>query len=213
MRAHCLMALIVAQAMPAGITRTPVVENETVMVARLRLAPGAREQVHTHPFSAVVVQLEPGEVEMRLGARVDTARRERGHVEFIAAEAPHAAANVGTTTYDVVTVAMKPTRKLGGEQPPTPPRPGIARTPVFDNSEARVARALFDPRAREPVHTHPFDMVIVQLDSRRIEVLVGERRTIEDRAAGSVLFLPRDVPHSIANVDTRPLTVVSVTVK
>ena len=77
-----------AQTMPPGITRTQLLDNASVMVARLRMAPGARETVHTHPFSAVIVQLDPGEVEMRVGTRRETARRERGHVDFIAAEMP-----------------------------------------------------------------------------------------------------------------------------
>ena len=202
-----------AQTMPAGITRTALLENDSVMVARLSLAPGAREQTHTHPFSAVVVQLGPGEVEMRLGPQAGTTRRDLGHAEFIAAEIPHAAANVGTAAFDVVTIALKPTRTRGGEQPPTGARPGISRTPLFHNNEARVARAAFEAGAREPVHSHPFDMVIVQLEPGRMEVLVGENRTVKPYATGDVVFLPRDVPHSVANADTRPLAIISVAVR
>lgn len=213
MRSVLLAMVLLAQTMPAGITRTPLFENDSVMVARLGLAPGAREQTHTHPFSAVVVQLGPGEVEMRLGPEAGTARRDLGHVEFIAAEMPHAAANVGTAAFDVVTIALKPTRKRGGQQPPTGARAGISRTPLLDNSEARVARAAFEPGAREPVHSHPFDMVIVQLDPGRMEVLVGEDRTIKQYATGDVVFLPRDVPHSVANADNRPLAIISVAVR
>jgi quercetin dioxygenase-like cupin family protein len=213
MRSLLLAVVLLAQTMPAGITRTPLVENDTVMVARLSMAPGAREQTHTHPFSAVVVQLGPGEVEMRLGTNAETARRDRGHVEFIAAEMPHAAANVGSAPFDVVTVALKPGRKRGGEQAPTAARADITRTQVLENNDARVAQATFQPAAREPLHSHPFDMVIVQLDPGRMEVLVGEERTAKDYAAGDVVFLPRDVPHSVANIDTRPLRIASVTVK
>jgi len=213
MRTLVLATLVLAQAMPAGITRSPLLDNDTVMVARLNLAPGAREQMHTHPFSAVVVQLAAGDVETRVGTTADTARRDRGDVQFIAAEMPHAAANVGGASFDVVTIAIKPTRRRGGEQPPTAARPGISRTPVLDNSETRVARAVFDPGAREPVHTHPFDMVIVQLESGRMDVQVGEDRTTREHAVGEVVFLPRDVAHSVANVDRRPLTILSVAVK
>lgn len=213
MRSVLLTAFVLAQTMPAGITRTPILDNETVMVARLTLAPGAREQTHTHPFSAVVVQLGPGNVEMRLGPTADTARRDLGHVEFIGAEIPHAAANVGTAPFEVVTVALKPSRRRGGEQPPTAARAGISRTQVLDNGEARVGRAVFEPGAREPVHSHPFDMVIVPLESGRLDVQVGEDRTSRDYAIGDVVFLPRDVQHSVANVDRRPLTIMSVAIK
>ena len=49
-----------AGAPPPGITRTELVNNATALIARLRMAPGAREDVHTHPFSAVVVQIGAG---------------------------------------------------------------------------------------------------------------------------------------------------------
>ena len=56
-----------AGAPPPGIKRTELEDNRTALIARLRMAPGAREDVHTHPFSAVVVQIGAGDVEMRLG--------------------------------------------------------------------------------------------------------------------------------------------------
>ena len=202
-----------AQATPPGITRTPLVENATVMTARLRMAPGAREPVHTHPFSAVAVQLDAGEVEMRLGTKPETARRDRGHVEFIAAEMPHAAANVGSTPFDIVTIAIKPDRSPGGNQAPAETPAGITRVPVLDNKDARVARVTFGPGSREPVHSHPFDLVLVQLVPGRMEVLVGGEKTVKDHAAGEVLFLPRGVPHAVSSADAQPFEVLSVGIK
>jgi quercetin dioxygenase-like cupin family protein len=215
MRSFPSVILLLAQTMttlPPGMTRAGLVENDSVVVARVGMAPGSREPTHTHA-AAVVVQLGPGEVEWRIGTSVQTARHDRGYVEFVAAEIPHAAANVGSTPIDFITVGLNPTRKRGGEQPPTAPRADIARKQVLDNAEARVAHAAFQPGAREPVHTHPFDMVIVQLDPGRMEVLVGEKREARDYAVGEVVFLPRDVPHSVANVGTSPASLVSVTVK
>jgi quercetin dioxygenase-like cupin family protein len=202
-----------AQTMPPGITRTQLLENASVMIARLAMAPGAREALHTHPFSAVVVQLGPGDVEMRIGTRPESGRRDLGHVEFIAAEMPHAAANIGAAAYDVVTIALKPDRRRGGAQPPSEAPPGITRTPMLDNAEARVTRVAFSPGAREPVHAHPFDLVLVQLSPGRMEVLLGGKKDVKDYAAGDVVFLPRDVPHAVANVDRAGFELVSVGVK
>jgi quercetin dioxygenase-like cupin family protein len=204
---------LLAQAIPAGITRNAVLENETVMIARLNMAPNAREQMHTHPFSAVVVQLGDGDVEMQQGEKKVTERRPAGHVEFIGAQVPHAAANVGGAPFEVVTIALKPARRRGGDQPPTAARPGISRAPLLENADARVARATFEPGAREPVHAHPFDMVVVQLDPGKMELLVGQERTVKEYAAGEVIFLPREVPHSLANAGAREVTVISVTVR
>lgn len=213
MRSLILLLVLMAQAMPPGITRTPLVDNATVMAARLTMAPSARETVHTHPFSAVVVQLQPGEVEMRIGTKPDTGRRDRGHVEFIAAEMPHAAANVGANAFDVVTIALKPGRKAGGTQPVSAAPPGITRALVLDNAEARVARVTFAPGAREPVHSHPFDMVLVLLAPGTMDVLVGGDTGVKDYAAGEVVFLPRDVPHAVASADEKLFELLSVAVK
>jgi quercetin dioxygenase-like cupin family protein len=202
-----------AQTMPPGITRTQLLDNASVLVARLRMAPGAREEVHTHPFSAVVVQLDPGEVEMRVGTRRETARRDTGDVEFIAAEMPHAAANIGAVAFDVVTIALKPDRQPGVAQAALPSPVGITRTPVLDNAQARATRVRFGPGSREPVHTHPYDLVLVQLTQGRMEVLLGDKKEVKLYEPGEIVFLPRDVPHAAANPDERPFEILSVAVK
>jgi quercetin dioxygenase-like cupin family protein len=206
-------AAAATQTMPPGITRTQLLDNASVMVARLRMAPGAREEIHTHPFSAVVVQLDPGEVEMRVGTRRETARHDTGHVEFIAAEMPHAAANRGAVPFDLVTIALKPDRRPAGTQPPSQAAVGITRTPVLDNAQAGATRVRFGPGARERVHTHPYDLVLVQLTPGRMEVSRGETKEVKAYEPGDVLFLPRDVPHSAANLDQRAFDILSVAVK
>lgn len=213
MMLRAALVLLVAAQMPAGITRTQLIDNPTVMIARLNMAPGAREQVHTHPFSAVVVQLTPGEVEMRIGTRPETSRKERGTIDFIAADMPHAAANVGASGFDIVTVAIKPDRKPAGTQPPAEAPPGITRTQVLDNKEARVTNVVFAPTSREPVHAHPFDLVLVQLTAGRMELQLGEEKSVKDYEPGEVVFLPRDVPHAVASMDTRRVEMLSIAVK
>jgi quercetin dioxygenase-like cupin family protein len=155
----------------------------------------------------------PGDVEMRVGTRPETEKRDLGHVQFIAAEMPQAAATVGAAAFDVVTIAIKPDRKPAGTQPPSPTPPGIARTPVLDNADARVTRVAFTPGAREPVHSHPFDLVLVQLAPGRMEVTIDTEKTVKDYLAGEVVFLPRDVPHAVASADARPFELLSIGVK
>ena len=198
---------------PAGITRTALIENDTVMMARLRMAPGAKEDIHTHPFSAIVVQLDAGDVDMRLGDVHTSSRRAAGFVEFIPLKTPHAAANVGAAAFDLVTIAIKPDRRPGAEAPALPVPAGITRTPVLDNAEARVTLVAFAAAAREPVHTHPFDLVVLPLTAGQIELRLGERVETREYAAGEPMFLPRDVPHAVANAGSRPLEVFSIAIK
>jgi quercetin dioxygenase-like cupin family protein len=210
----CVVLLgLAVTAQPPGITRTEILNNANVLVARLRMAPGAREELHTHPFSAVVVQIGAGDVDMRLGDARATTRREHAHAEFIGREVPHAAANAGSQPFDVVTIAIKPDRVKGGEAPAAPAPAGITRTPVLDNADARVTRVQFAPGAREPVHQHPFDLVLVQLTPGRVEVRLGDAVTTKDYAAGDVIYLPRDVPHAVAHVAGGAFEIYSVGIK
>jgi quercetin dioxygenase-like cupin family protein len=97
-----------APPLPPGVSRQPLVENERVTVARLTMQPGAREEVHTHPFDAVVVQLTAGTVEMTVAGERTAGPLDAGRVWFIAKGVPHAAANIWSESFDVVTVALKP---------------------------------------------------------------------------------------------------------
>jgi quercetin dioxygenase-like cupin family protein len=200
-------------ALPAGITRTVIADNSTVLVARLGMAPAARETPHTHPFSAVVVQVGAGQVEMSVGGSTVTARRETGHVQFIPKQALHAAANVGKNAFDVVTIAIKPDRVPPASVPPTEPPPGIMRQVILDNDDARATNVRFAPGAREPIHSHPFDLVLVQLSPAKMEVQVGDEKTVKDHDIGAVIYLPRNVPHAVSSVHSSPFEILSVTVK
>ena len=63
------------------------------------------------------------------------------------------------------------------------------------NGAIAVVTVAIAPSAREPVHTHAFDLVLVALTPGRMEVRVGEDVGARDYAVGEVIFVPRDVPH------------------
>lgn len=202
-----------APQVPIGITRTQVLDNSSVLVARLKLDPGARETPHTHPFSAVVIQITPGDVEMTLAGQRTSGHRDVGHVEFIPREVTHAAANVGPAPFEVVTIAIKPDRKPPPSVPVSQSPPGITRTPLIDNDEARATRVTFSPGAREPEHTHPYDLVLVALSGGRVDLLLGTTHEIDDRRPGFVWFLPRDMTHAAISAAASPIEFVSVGIK
>ena len=58
----CAAALTQAPQPPPGMTRDQILDNATALIAHLRMEPGSRETIHTHPFSAVVVQLTAGDI-------------------------------------------------------------------------------------------------------------------------------------------------------
>jgi quercetin dioxygenase-like cupin family protein len=119
------------------------------LAARLGFEPGAHESMHTHPFSAVMIELTEGDVEMAIGASKDSSVRKPGVAWFIPKESPHAAANVGQARCEFVTVAMKPHALQPMPAQNQPVFPGITRTPRFENDETRVVHVSFAPGSRE----------------------------------------------------------------
>src|SRR5262245_46475704 len=206
-------AAVEPQAPPAGITRTVVVDNSTALVARLRYEAGKGETNHTHPFSAVVIQLTAGEVDMTIAGEHSRTRREAGSVWFIPANTPHMAVNTGSAPWDHIAITIKPTRAAAPAAPPTEAPAGITRTTLVDNSDARVVRVLFAPGSREPVHTHPNDLLTVQLTPGAMDIAIGSNMTTGERTAGFVQFLPRGVEHAYVSRDTKPFELMSVAIK
>ena len=199
---------------PAGVTRAQLLDNASALVARLKFEPAAAESIHTHPFSAVMIQLTTGDVQMTIGSEKTSDRRMPGFAWFIPNGAPHAAVNVGTGACEFVTVAIKPGSHASTSNPPAAPAvPGIARTPVFENAEARVVKVQFEPGSREVVHSHAYDLLLVQLSPGRVETRLGSGQTVTDFGAGAIQFLPRDVPHAVANVGSAVFELVSVALK
>lgn len=207
------VALFVASQTPAGIARTALVENASVMCARLTYQPGAAEASHTHPFSAVVIQLTAGDVDVTIGSEHTRAQRPAGFVWFVPKGVPHAAANAGSSTFEQITIAIKPDRPPAAAGAASAAPPGITRTTILDNEEARVVRVEFAPTGREPLHEHPYDLVTVQLTPGRLDIVFGTEKTTVDAPAGDVRFLPRRVPHAYASASGAPFTLFSVAIK
>jgi quercetin dioxygenase-like cupin family protein len=198
---------------PPGITREAILDNATALIAHLTMAPGSRETVHTHPFSAVVIQTTPGTIDMTLGAERSARAHDPGFFWFVPKDTPHAAVSVETRDIEFVTIGIKPDRPPAAAAPPTASPAGITRETLLDNAEARVVRVTFAPGGREPTHTHPNDLVTVQLTPGRVEIVEGSARSDEMRKAGFVKFLGRGVPHSYASSDAKPFEILSVAIK
>jgi quercetin dioxygenase-like cupin family protein len=211
--AAALAALALSQPRDAsGITPTLVLDNATVAVTRLHVAPGAREPMHTTREPLVVVQLSAFDVAVidremrRLGNRP-------GEVWFLPGNAQHAVVNSGPNAADLLAVALKTDRAPVPVAPPTEAPPGIVRATLVDNADVRVVRVRFDPSGREPLHTHPNDLVTVQITSGRVEIVNGRERTTEVRAPGDVHFVARNVSHAYASADTAPFEILSIAIK
>jgi quercetin dioxygenase-like cupin family protein len=172
-----------------------VLDNATVSVMRLELAPGAREPIGDGKTPIVLIEVS------------------QRQAIFLAAGTNQRASNNRSEPLDLVIVKIKPARPPAPAAPPTAAPPGITRDTLIDNADVRVVRVQFAPGSREPVHTHPNDLLTVQISSGQLEMTIGPENTSGTRDAGFVQFLPRDVPHTYGSVDTKPFELLSVSIK
>jgi len=98
---------------------------------------------------------------------------------------------------------------LGAGRPETP---GVTRTPLHDDAKSSVVRVHFEPGAKEPPHTHPYDVLLIPLIDRPVEFTIGDK-TITSLTVGNVQFIPHDVTHTLTNVGREPLEFVTVALK
>ena len=93
-----------------------------------------------------------------------------------------------------------------------PARPGITRTTIRDDSRVTVTRVHFEPGAAEEPHTHPYDIVVIPLESVPVQLVIGgkEMSKIEE---GSPNFMGKGVVHFMKNTGTKPFAVIAVAIK
>ena len=195
----------------SGVQRTATLDNAAVAVTRVRLAAGTRDEVHTSS-PVVIVQLSTGDIAVvdremrRLGNRP-------GEVWYLPANGRQATISSGSAPADIVTIALKPGRAPAAAAPAAEAPPGIVRATLVDNADVRVVRVRFQPNGREPLHTHPNDLVTVQVTSGSVEIVNGNERTTSVRPPGFVQFVPRGVSHAYASADTNAFEILSVAIK
>jgi quercetin dioxygenase-like cupin family protein len=198
---------------PPGFTVKPLLDNPTVTVVRLKMAPGAREQPHTHSYPMLVVVLTPSEMEMHNGETHTKGPRKPGDIEFVNKGVSHHAGNAGATPLDALVLAIKTDRVRGGAVSPRQAVPGIIRKPLLDKPDLSVTRLEIDADVREPVHTHPYDLAVVPTMAGRFDVQVGDKKQVRAYAPGEMIFIPRNVAHAVANGGTTTLRLLAVVIK
>ena len=201
------------QAPPLGFTVKPILDNATLTAVRLKIAPGAKEQPHTHTYPMLVVVLTQSEMDMHNGEAHTKGPRKPGDVEFVNSGVSHNAGNSGTMPLEALVLAIKPDRVRGGTASPRQAVPGIIRKPLLDKSDLSVTRLEIDGDVREPVHTHPYDLAVVPTMTGRLDVQVGDKKQVRAYTPGEMIFIPRNVPHAVANGGTTAIRLLAVVVK
>lgn len=190
----------------------PVVDNRTVHVDRTRLAPGGGLILPFDRAPLLVIALGDGDIAISQDAIEDRSLRSTGSIAFVA-KGDSLIANDGPVSAEILIVEIRAGRPPAPAAPPTEAPPGITRTTLIDNADVRVVRVRFAPGSAEPVHTHPNDLLTIQLTPGRYDISLADTRETGQFAAGFVKFLPRDVPHAYISTDSIAFELLSISIK
>ena len=98
---------------------------------------------------------------------------------------------------------------LGAGRPDTP---GVIRTPLKDDEKALVVRVQFEPGAKEPPHTHPYDVMLIPLANRAVEFNMGGQ-SMPALKVGTLHLIPRNVTHYLVNPGNDKLDFITIALK
>ena len=89
---------------------------------------------------------------------------------------------------------------------------GMSFVPLFENTRVSVLRARMEVDAREGVHTHGSDTIVVHLSGGEIEDTANGKTIVNRWKPGDVEFESRGSSHSARNI-SHPVDVVLVALK
>jgi quercetin dioxygenase-like cupin family protein len=99
-----------------------------------------------------------------------------------------------------------------GSKPGDAPFTGMSFVPLFENPRVSVLRARMEVDAREGVHTHGSDTIVVHLSGGEIEDTANGKTIVNQWKPGDVEFESRGSSHSARNI-SHPVDVVLVALK
>ena len=175
---------VAPQTSPVAAPRV-VLDNPRVRV--YRTAAGALTRLPHGP--AVVVALE------------DSPGSDAGSAIWL----EDAAAPAGTSRLHGAVVVVQPRRAPPSPAPPAGSKPGDAPftgmsfRPVFENDRVSVLRARMEIGAREGLHSHGSDTIVVHLSGGEIEDTADGKTVVNRWQRGDVEFEGRGTSHSARN--------------
>ena len=99
-----------------------------------------------------------------------------------------------------------------GSKPGDAPFTGMSFVPLFENTRVSVLRARMEVDAREGVHTHGSDTIVVHLSGGEIEDTANGKTIVNRWKPGDVEFESLGSSHSARNI-SHPVDVVLVALK
>jgi beta-alanine degradation protein BauB len=188
-----------------------VLENSSVRVLHVSVAPGAKTTTHEHP-DTVIVALSSAKVKFTGadGKPVEVALK-ADEASWAPAE-KHSGENLGKTPVDVILVELKGSKPATATIPTN--RPDMQITPLIDNPRVMVYKAVTAPDFHEAAgSTHDFDQVVIALGDSDGMMVNVDGQVKNQWKRGDVLFIGRGMKHESKNSSGKPFDVIIVAVK
>jgi quercetin dioxygenase-like cupin family protein len=115
-------------------------------------------------------------------------------------------------------VIVQPLAASGSPPPPDGSKPGegastgLSIVPLFENERVSVLRGRMDVGAREGVHTHGSDTIVVHLSGGEIEDTANGKTVVNRWQSGDVEFEARGSSHAARNL-SHPVDAILVVLK
>jgi quercetin dioxygenase-like cupin family protein len=221
--AFCLCCLVLCAAQTAAEPAVPVeqepahrlvLQNESIRVFEVWLAPGDDSLWHVHRHDGISVRLADATVEdqPQVGP-AETFHLRRGAVAYGATPTArtHRVRNRGTTAFHNMYVELLADPDMGRD------RPLVAasdRPAEFENDRVRALRRILAPGESTAMHTHASSGVAVAVTVGRLEISYPDRDArARDVKTGSVQWIDPGTTHSLRNVGDAPIEIVDIELK
>ena len=187
-----------------------VVDNPSVRVLRVSLAPGGKTAMHQHP-DHLVIPLVAGKVTFTGpdGKSQDSALPVET-ATFIPA-ATHVSSNTGSTPVDAIVIEFK---GAAGKATVPSSRDGMTIKVLADNPRAVAYRSTAAPNFTEAAGAkHDFDQVVIALGPSQMSLAIDGKPAKTSWARGDVQFIGRGTAHESKNAGAKPVDFIIVAVR
>jgi hypothetical protein len=195
----------------AGNMYKLVLENDRVRILDVKIAPGAKAAMHSHP-DLVAVVLEPSTIKWTTPdgkSRQSGPEFKRGGVQDMKAET-HTSENIGKTAAHVILVEFKKPAPAAGKGR-TPALPASFKQ-LADNPHARVFEIMAAPGAKVPEHTHG-DHVTISLTTATAEITDKDGKKRTQTFTRDTARFDGPTTHSAANTGKTAIRLIDVELK
>ena len=188
-----------------------VLENASVRILRVDVAPGAKGVAHSHP-DAMVIALTASKVRFTLpdGKTQDSDMANESGMYTPAGV--HTPANTGTTRVDALVVEFKTPAPGKATLPAS--REGMTIKPLAEGPRALAYRSTATPTfAEAPGTKHDYDQVVIALGPAQMSLSIDGKPAKTTWARGDVQFIGRGTPHESKNISGKPVDFLIVAIK